>query len=153
MMYLPTLCDGCHRVSLQSAQGLIEEAPKCSECQERLRVIPSRSYSPDDFEVFDELSQTVGINLSALEAYRLSVEVEKALASGTMDRILEPLVLRWPGLVPLLVVVGANPDRQRRSLQMLKTIFEALSTTRRSGTMPLPAADVSALAKPRAGSR
>jgi hypothetical protein len=136
MMYLPTLCDGCHRVSLQSAQGLAEQAPECSECHERLRVVPSRAYSSNDLEVFDELSQTVGANLSALEAYRLSVEVEKALASRVMDRIFEPLVLRWPGLVPLLVVVGANPERQRRSLQMLKTIFEALSITRRSGTMP-----------------
>jgi hypothetical protein len=152
MMYLPTLCDGCHRVSLQSAGGLAEQAQPCSECQGRLRVVPSRSYSADDLEVFDELSQTVGVNISALEAYRLSVEVEKALASRVMDRIFEPLVLRWPGLVPLLVVVGANPERQRRSLQMLKTIFEALSMTRRSGTMP--AVDLSVpLGKPRARSR
>ena len=152
MMYLPTLCDGCHRVSLQSAQGLAEQAPACSECGEQLRVVPSRSYSADDLEVFDELSQTVGANLSALEAFRLSVEIDKALASRVMDRIFEPLVLRWPGLVPLLVVVGSNPERQRRSLQMLKTIFEALSITRRSGTMP--AVDLSVpVAKSRVGSR
>jgi hypothetical protein len=131
---------------------LAEQAQPCPECQGRLRVVPSRSYSADDLEVFDELSQTVGVNISALEAYRLSVEVEKALASRVMDRIFEPLVLRWPALVPLLVVVGANRERQRRSLQMLKTIFEALSMTRRSGTMP--AVDLSVpLAKPRARSR
>jgi hypothetical protein len=135
MSFIPTLCDGCSRLSLKNMQALAEHTLECSECQEPLRVIPSRSYTARDVEAFDELTQTVGINLSALEAYRFSVEVERALASGIMDRIFEPLVLRWPGLVPQLVVVGADPSRQRRSLQMLKTIFEALSTTRRSGTM------------------
>jgi hypothetical protein len=153
MSYIPTLCDGCHRVSLTSMQGLSERPPECARCSQELRVIPSRSYTAEDVEIFDELCETVGVNLSALEAYRLSVQVDKALASGIMDRVFEPLVLRWPGLIPLLVVVGASPTRQRRSLQMLKTIFEALSMTRRSGSMArvddLPATPAVARVPPR----
>jgi hypothetical protein len=151
MSYIPTLCDGCHRVSLMSMQGLSERPLECARCSQEPRVIPSRSYTAEDVEIFDELCEIVGVNLPALEAYRLSFQVERALASGSMDRVFEPLVLRWPGLVPLLA--GANATRQRRSLQMLKTIFEALSMTRRSGSMArvddLPAMPAVARVPPR----
>jgi hypothetical protein len=147
MSCVPTLCDGCQRVSLQSAQSVAAGPVRCSVCNEPLRVVPSRSYSDHDIESFDDLSQTVGGNLSALEAYRLSVELDNALTSRTWDRMLEALVLRWPGLVPQLVFVGVDSARQRRSLQMLKTIFDAFSLTRRSGTM-LGAAEMTESSSP-----
>jgi hypothetical protein len=135
MSYLPALCDSCGDVSLYSEKTAQKTSLECPRCHEMPRVIPSRSYTVHDVEIFAELSETVGHSLSALEAYHLSVEVEKALSSSRLDSVFEPLVLRWPGLVPLFVVVGSNVSRQKRSLQMLKTIFDALSLTRRSGTM------------------
>jgi hypothetical protein len=132
MSYLPTLCDGCHRVSLESFSGFIAGAPECRSCGQELRVIPSRNYSAKDVQLFNELMEVVGTHLSALEAAHFSVALQKALASGSWARLFEPLARRWPGLVPLLV---SGPHTSRRSLQMLKTIFDALSLTRASGMM------------------
>jgi hypothetical protein len=144
MSFIPTLCDGCHRVSLERLDAAAASAAKCSRCGEALRVVPSRSYASQDLRLFEELSATVGGDISAEEAYRLSLELERALSLGNFERLFEPLVVRWPGLVSMLV--GANVARQRRSLQMLKTIFDALALTLGSGTMlsepasPVPSA-------------
>lgn len=147
MSCVPTLCDGCPRVSLHSAQSLAVGPVCCSVCNQPLRVVPGRSYSDHDIESFDDLSQTVAGTLSPLEASRLSVELDNALTSRTWARILEALVLRWPGLVPQLVFVGVDTARQRHSLQMLKTIFDAFSLTRRSSTM-LGAAEMTESSSP-----
>jgi hypothetical protein len=135
MSYLPALCDACKSVLLYSEQSASGRRMQCSRCREMPRVIPSRSYSVHDVETFAELSETVGGTVSPLEAYHLSIELESALAAGKLDRVLEPLVRRWPGLLPLFVVIGANIGRQRHSLQMLKTIFDGLSLTN-SGATP-----------------
>src|SRR5215207_3718888 len=132
MSYIPALCDSCHRVALVSLSGFIDREPECSSCGQALRVIPSRNYSAKDVPMFSELTEAVGTHLLPLEAAQFSVVLQKTLASGSMAGLFEPLALRWPGLVPLLVS-GAHTSR--RSLQMLKTIFDALSLTRASGMM------------------
>jgi hypothetical protein len=127
MQYIPALCDGCHRVSLESSSSFIEDAPECAHCARALRVIPSRNYCEKDVQLFTELTEAVGAQLFPRDAAHFSIALEKALASDSLERVFEPLVMRWPGLVPLLVS-GAHTSR--RSLQMLKTVFDALSLTR-----------------------
>jgi len=118
-----------------------EGAPLCARCGEVLRVVPSPTYVIGDLELFEELSDTVADSVSPMDAGHWATLVERALQSGTFGKILDALVVRWPGLVPLRTVVGANRAQQQRVLRMFKTIFEALSLTRHSETLSVvPAA-------------
>jgi hypothetical protein len=132
MSYLPTCCEVCSRIALvalpKSAQGMAN----CSVCSGELRVIPSRSYAATEVELFEELSETVTDGLSPLDAYRLSEEVARILWSGSFGENLNTMASRWPALLPLQTIVGNNVRGQQRVLQMLKTIFDALATSRRS---------------------
>lgn len=136
MSYVPTLCEGCGRVSLVGMQAFSQTAPECQRCHHPLRVIPSRIYNASELELFRELSETVAESTAPNEAYRLATAVGEALWSGRFAETFDLLVVRWPLLVPLRVVVGSSRERQQHVLEMLKTIFEALAITRRSGIMP-----------------
>lgn len=136
MSYLATLCDQCQRVSLVPLHGFTGKKPLCRECDEPLRVVPSCSYSAGDLSLFREVSDTVAeINISATEAQWLGRDVSDALWSGSHGPCWDKLSVRMPSLMPLQLVIGSNHARRQRALQMFKTIFEALATTRRSGIM------------------
>ncbi len=136
MSYLPTLCDGCHRASLVSVRDFQHGPPLCARCSQELRVIPSCSYTQGDVALFDELSETVAEGcVTASDAQQLGRDVAQALWAGTFNEGFESLAARLPGLLPLQLVIGTNARGQQRVFQMLKTIFDALTLTRRSGTM------------------
>lgn len=136
MSLIPTLCDACCRARLVSLKVLNAQAPQCASCGQGLRVIPSRSYATADLKLFDELSEAVADSVSPLDAYSWSTLMEKALWSGQFEKAFDTLVVRWPGLVPLRIVVGTNRAQQQRVLQMIQTIFDALALTRRSEIVP-----------------
>ena len=136
MSFVPTLCDLCCRARLVDLRDFRERTtPQCPRCGEVLRVVPSPTYTIGDVELFDELSETVADSVSPLDAQHWSGLVEQALWSGTFAKILDSLVVRWPGLAPLRTVVGTNRAQQQRVLQILKTILAALALTRRSETV------------------
>lgn len=98
--------------------------------------MPSCSYKATDVALFDELSDAVSGGLSALEAQHLAMALEDALRAGVSSPMFEALTNRWLNLIPLMFVTGKNQDQQRRVLIMLKTIFEAVASSRRSGVRP-----------------
>jgi len=135
MAHLPTICDGCGRVTLTPFAGSDAQPPDCPHCAGARRVVPSCSYTQSDIALFDELSDAVTEGLDPIEAQRLGHELSHALWSGTTLEVFDALASRWPSLMPLVLVTGRNETHQRRVLLMLKTIFEAVSLTRRSGTV------------------
>lgn len=131
MSYLPTICDKCRRLSLVASKGMQEQWPTCPGCVEPLRVVPSCSYRATDLQLFRELSDTVAEGVvGATEASSLAQRVRAALWSGAYRPELETLVTRLPGLVPQLVAMGQNRMVQHHNLQLLRTIFEAVASTR-----------------------
>jgi hypothetical protein len=122
-------------VSLVVFNGVDTTTLDCPHCGGTRRVVPSCSYTSGDVELFEELSETVSRALSPVDAQRLAVEVSRALWSGSPAELFNALAVRWPSLVPLVVVTGKNRPGQHRVLLMLKSIFEALALTRRSGMM------------------
>ncbi len=139
MAHLPTICDGCGRVSLTPFAGTDAQPPDCPHCAGARRVVPSCSYGQADIALFDELSEAVTEGLDPIEGQRLGHELSHALWSGTTGEIFDGLASRWPSLMPLVLATGNNQGHQRRLLLMLKTIFEAVSLTRRSGTVAMSA--------------
>lgn len=135
MSYLPTICDSCARVALAPFTSVAHAVPACGYCGGARRVVPSCSYVERDVELFEELSGAVGEGLGPFDAQRLGIEVSRALWSGNVGEIFNTLGARWVSLVPLVLVTGKNEGQQRRILLMLKTIFEAVALTRRSGTI------------------
>lgn len=97
--------------------------------------MPSCSYAESDVALFDELSEAVTDGLSPLEAQRVGIELSRALWSGMSTETFDALAARWASLMPLVLVMGNNQAQRRRVLLMLKTIFEAVSLSRRSGTV------------------
>jgi len=140
MSHLPTVCDGCARVSLVPFAGPAQSTPDCPACGGARHVVPSCCYAPVDVELFEELSDAVADELTPLEAEGLAIEVGRALWSGSHTEGLDALARRFPSVMPQALVAGDNQARKRRLLLMLKTIFEAVALTRRSGTLPLSAA-------------
>lgn len=105
----------------------------CARCGAEVRIVPGCSYAERDGEVFEELSDVVAEgNLTPTEALGLAQAVQHALWSGSYSAVLETLVLRLPGLVPVQVAAGRNSGAQRRALGMLKTVLDAMATARRS---------------------
>ena len=146
MSYLPTICDGCARVSLVRFSGCGQTAPDCSDCGGTRHVVPSCAYTQYDVALFHEVSRLVNDGLPPLEAESSGIEAGRGLLSGAFSETLDALSLRFPALIPLVLVASQNADRQRRLLLMLKTIFEAVALTRRSSTValaphPVPRAD------------
>lgn len=139
MSYLATVCDDCHGVSLVPLGAFAQRPPLCSNCHEALRVFPSCNYSAGDVTLFSELNATIAESgISAAEADSLALEISSKLSTGSYDACWERLAKRLPGLLPVQLVIGSNHLRRRRALQMFKTIFEALSTTRVSGMLSTP---------------
>jgi len=135
MAHLPTICDGCGRVTITPFSASDMLAPDCPSCGGPRRVVPSCSYAAPDVALFDELSEAVTIGLDPLEAQRFAREVSRASWTGTSTPIFDALAARWPSLMPLVLVTAGSQSNQRRVLRMLKTIFDAVSLTRRSGTV------------------
>ena len=128
------MCVGCQRLSLvQPTQCQTETV--CRACGAELRVVPSCSHSETDVALFEEVVSATASLDDPLEAARLLIEVERALASGSSQSFLAALSDRWLGLTPLVTVTGGNRDAQTRILRILKTILIARASTRRSGTM------------------
>jgi hypothetical protein len=136
MAHLPTVCDGCARVTLTPFTGSDGHPPDCPHCGGARSVVPSCNYAQADVALFDELSEAVTGGLAQPEAQRLGLEVSRALWSGAGTEILDVVAARWTSLMPLVLVTGGSQSNQRRVLLMLKTIFDAVSLTRRSGIMP-----------------
>jgi hypothetical protein len=140
MPYLPTICEGCARVSLTAFNGASATTPECIDCGGARRVVPSCSFGRDDVPLFEELCAVIGVELAPAEAERLNAETSRALWSGTFSDVFDVLATRWSAMVPLLLLAGDSEPAQRRILLALKTIFDALMSTRRSGVVvPLAA--------------
>lgn len=127
--YLSTLCDGCWRVTLTPVAAFGSGAPRCGTCGESLRVVPSCSYKQSDVGLFTELSQLVADGgVEPDEARAFAAEIVHALNVGSLKTCSDTLAVRLPGLLPVQLVTGSNVAGHRTTLQMLRTIFEALGT-------------------------
>ena len=140
--YLAALCEGCERVTLVALDAFGSSKLCCESCKTALRVVPSCSYARADFELFDELSQTVADGgVTPHEARMLTGEVARALALDSFKACSETLAVRLPGLLPFQLVTGSNVAVHRKAIQMLRTIFDALASLRRdSAIRVVPAA-------------
>lgn len=136
-MYLVMLCTSCSRVSLTPASDARSSPPICSSCGDVGRITPSCGYAPADLGLFAELAEIVAEGgISGLEAVRLSFQVERSLATQSFEPFFETLSSRLPGLTPIQLHVARNRHAQQRALSMFRSIFDALATRMRSGTMP-----------------
>ena len=136
-MYLVARCAACHHVCLAPAEGALDGKPCCSDCGRAASIVPSCAYGEADVALFEELSQTVREGgISALEATRLVSELARALSQRSYDQFFELLSSRVPGFTPIQLILGGKAHAQIRALRMLATIFEAIATSARSGSMP-----------------
>jgi hypothetical protein len=136
-MYLVILCTGCSRVSLIPEEDAHGTLPACSSCKGTCRVTPSSAYATADLGLFAELSEIVAEGaITPLEAARLSLQVERSLATQSFEPFFETLSGRLPGLTPIQLHVARNRHAQQRALWMFRSIFDALATHIRSGSMP-----------------
>ncbi len=146
MSFIPALCLACSRVNLVSLADAASKRLSCATCGGYARVVPGCSYGAKDREAFQELSGIVAEgNLTPTEAQSFASQGERALWSGTYPPLIEALCARLPGLLPHQIAAGKNPTAQRRILDKLRTILDALATARRSsGEHPivLPTTDV-----------
>jgi hypothetical protein len=132
MSFVPTLCLECSRVHLASLATAQAGRVACRTCGADARVVPGCSFPAADREAFEELSAIVAEgSLTPVEAQGFSVQVERALWSGSYSSLLEAFSVRLPGLLPLQMAAGKNSGAQRRILTKLKTVLEALGTARR----------------------
>jgi hypothetical protein len=139
-MYLVMLCTSCGRVSLTLAGEARSELCVCSSCGGKGRITPSCGYSTADLGLFAELTEVVAEGgISPPEAARLSFQVERSLATQSFAPFFETLSSRLPGLTPIQLHIARNRHAQRRALLMFRSIFDALATRTRSGTMPVVA--------------
>jgi len=130
MPYLATLCDDCHRAQLIDATD-VQGTLACRRCGGTLRVVPSRSFSSGDAELFDELGDTVAeASVTIEDARQLGADIERAIWAQQLPASFERLSRRLPGLLPIQVAFGNNSAAQLRALQMLKTILDGLATSR-----------------------
>jgi len=114
--------------------------------------VPSCSYPDADVALFDEIVDSVAGLGDPQEAGRIFLDVECALLAGSSRALLAAVSDRWPSLTPLVLVTGANQDAQRRILRILKTVFGALASTRRAGSLSVGEA-ASTASPPRFASR
>src|SRR4051812_8731384 len=115
MSFIPALCLSCSRVTL----ALLTEARRsgviCSACAADARIVPGCSFSIDDREQFEELSEIVWhAKITPMEAQSYATEAQRALWSGSYAPTLEKLTGHLLGLLPLHVAVGRNFEAQRR---------------------------------------
>lgn len=71
-----------------------------------------------------------------MEAHALSQRVSRASTECAYLECWEDLTIRLPALISRQLVIGSNGRAHIRALQMVRTISDALSTTRASGLMP-----------------
>lgn len=143
MSYLVTVCDGCQTVALAAVAGFRAQPRACEGCEHPLRVVPSRMFQEDERTLFEELSVAISDGcLSSGEAHALNRLVTRAVAEGTYTACWEVLTNRLPALLSRQFVLGGNPCANEKALQLVRTILDAVSTTRRSGTMPALGVDV-----------
>jgi hypothetical protein len=132
MSFIPALCLSCSRVTLVLLADAQRSGLVCRACGADARVVPGCSFSIDDREQFEELSEIVWhAKITPMEAQSYAIEAERALWSGRYAPTLEKLTGRLLGLLPLHLAIGRNFEAQRRILIKLRTIFDALATARR----------------------
>jgi hypothetical protein len=142
-MYLVMLCTSCSRVSLTPADEVRSNLCVCTFCGGKGRITPSCGYATADLGLFAELTEVVADGaISPLEADQLSFQVERSLATQSFEPFFETLSSRLPGFTTIQLHVARNRNAQQRALMMFRSVFDALATRARSGTLP-------ALASPR----
>lgn len=138
MSYIVTVCDECQSVTLTATPAFGAEVADCESCSLPLRVLPSRMFSESERSLFRDLSEALGpAGLSSTQAHALIRRVTRAMVERSYLQCWEVLSDRAPGLFARHVVLGSNGQAHQRALVLVRTILEALATTRRSGVMPV----------------
>ena len=105
----------------------------------RVRVVPGCAFTARDAEFFHELSEIIAEGaLTSLEAQAFALEVQRTLGASIHTKLLDSLVRRLPGLLPVQAAVGKNPVAQRRALIIMRTVLDALATVHRPSTPATP---------------
>jgi hypothetical protein len=138
VQYLPTHCRGCGSVALiaGAAKGL--GACTCPRCGGEANVVPGPSFAVHEQEMFAQLARIASrAQLRPAEAQRLCIDIEMGLARGDQPGALQRLGERFPELAVMAQLLASSPARQARTLRMLETILNALSSPRKSLSMPV----------------
>lgn len=137
MSYLVTVCDTCQAVALTAATRFHDQLGACRSCGQALRVVPTRVFVESERSLFRELSAAVGAgHLRPLEASTLSRIVTRALADKSYVTCWSELTFRLPALISWEQVLGSSASAHEKALRVLKTIFDAVGTTRGPGLVP-----------------
>jgi len=136
MTYLVAVCDACRRVALHPVAGFRFPASFC-DCKSALRAVPSRMFAEHERGLFADIASAV--NETAVPrtvASALIAHLERAKILPERAEVWERITGRIPALLSMQLVLGNNEAAHRTALEMLRTILEAVSTTRDSGEMP-----------------
>jgi hypothetical protein len=136
-MLLATVCEPCRHVGLQDFGPNGADGATCARCGAAVSVVPSCSYNAADIELFDELRDLVAQgNVTAREALQLAKAAVNALESRSFAHFYDGLSQRLPGLSPVQLLFLRKPGLQQRATAMLRTIFDGLAITSKSGARP-----------------
>lgn len=134
MLFLPTSCETCRRVTLRPENESDRGEFVCTFCTATAHVVPGCSYTEGDATLFSELSQIVAESaVSRIEAEQLALDAHEACTAGLEREVLARLRARLPSLTRTQGI--SRVQRPRKALLMLATIFDALAVTQASGTM------------------
>jgi hypothetical protein len=136
MHWLPTRCEACQRVDLLPARDGVEGKLPCPACGGIAHVVPGCSYAEGDVALFTELARVVSSGKVSLpEALRLTIDIERAAATGKEAEAFMAVARRLPLLEPMRLMLEAHPKRLRQALLMFATVLNALTLMRGSGTL------------------
>ncbi|HEY6079237.1 MAG TPA: hypothetical protein VIW29_10565 [Polyangiaceae bacterium] len=138
VQYLPTHCRGCGSVALISGAAKGSTVCTCPRCGGEAHAVPGPTFAVHEQELFAQLVLIASrAQLRPAEAQRLCIDIEMGLARGDQPGMLERLSDRFPELAVMAPLLASSPARQARTLRMLETILNALSSPRKSLSMPV----------------
>lgn len=137
MQLLPTHCRHCGAIALAPLTTPNQIQAPCGECRQLASVVPGPRFGEHERQLFRELVALARrAQLRPAEAQRLCIEIEMGLARTDHLGTLQLVAPRFPQLVGTVPRLLHSPALQARTLRMLETILNALSSPSKSLTMP-----------------
>jgi hypothetical protein len=135
---LPTHCRGCGAIALTPLTTPNQVQALCASCGQLATVVPGPRFGEHERQLFGELTALArSAELRPAEAQRLCIDIEMGLATTDQLGTLERVSRRFPQLTRAVPRLLDSPALQARTLRMLETILNALSSPSKSLTLPV----------------
>lgn len=138
MQLLPTHCRSCGAVALAPLTTPNQAQALCAACGQIASVVPGPRFGEHERQLFAGLTAMVrSAQLRPAEAQRLCIDIETGLAGADQLGTLQKVAPRFPTLVGTVPRLLHSPALQARTLRMLETILNALSSPAKSMSLPV----------------